>query len=171
MFFLLFFKENLSALSLFLSISEMGLRAVSRSQSSFTSTGHQCWSAVLGWLQCALMDVEVASRALTCSIRCSAGWGCSRRKTSWMSSGSWSAICAPNTVKIHQCQHTAAQTCLTADLQPFKTIAIKTQGYDWRWRDCLTLCLCVSIMMQEPYIDKTRIGAFGQVNKILHFSQ
>lgn len=103
-----FLNKNLT---FFLSLSEMGLQAVSRSQSSSTLTGHQCWSAVLGWLQCALTAVEAASRGLTYSIRCSAGWECSRRKTSWMSSGSCAAICAQHAVNIHQCQHTAAQTC------------------------------------------------------------
>ncbi len=170
-----FLKKTLSRT---LSLPEMGLQAVSRSQSSSTLTGRQCWSAVSGWLHCALTVVEVASTGLTYSIRCSAGWECSRRKTRWMPSGSWAAICVQHTVKIHQCQHTAAHADThvlhllnhTADLDIPRSDFNETQWYSacekvQQVSDHLTFCLVsCSILMQEPYIDKTRIGAFGQVN-------
>lgn len=147
----------------------MGLQAVSRSQSSSTLTGRQCWSAVLGWLQCALTAVEVASRGLTYSIRCSAGWECSRRKTSWMPSGSWGAICVQHTVNIHQCQHTAARTD-TYVLYLLKSMAdldtpdfIETQWYDRHWLFCMwegpasvrpfnILSLCLAVFWCRSHI-------------------
>lgn len=133
------------------SLSEMVLQAVSRSQSSSTLIGRWCWSAVSERLLCALTVVEVAFRGLTFSIRSSAGWGCSRRKTSWRPSGSWATICEYPSVPTHSCTHTDKHE--THPMNPHSrseayklwlrfSLFCKFHLKSDQWRtECVTLCV------------------------------